>query len=250
MAEYDARWKAGLLRQTGALWLLGADTSFGDASARTLADEGIALDEIGLPDARRRFPQIAFEGISRVMFEPDAGYLYASRACAHVADWVVAEGGSYRQAAAASPAVIDERGVALADGSSLDADFFVFACGPWLAALFPDIVGTLVTPTRQEVYYFGVPPGDARFASPGLPVWLECGERFTYGMPADDGQGFKFADDTPGAVMDPTSDERLPTADGIESARQYLAGRFPALRGAPLVGAEVCQYKALRTRIS
>ena len=69
-----------------------------------------------------------------------------------------------------------------------------------------------------------------RFASPGLPVWLECGERFTYGMPADDGQGFKFADDTPGAVMDPTSDERLPTTDGIERARQYLAGRIPRSR--------------------
>lgn len=120
----------------------------------------------------------------------------------------------------------------------------MFACGPWLAALFPEIVGNLVTPTRQEVYYFGVPPGDVRFASPGLPVWLECGERFTYGMPADDGQGFKFADDTPGAVMDPTSDERLPTTDGIERARQYLAGRFPALGGAPLVGSEVCQYES------
>ena len=242
--EYDAQWKAGLLRQTGALWLLGEDTSFGDASAKTLGDEGISLDEIGLPAAERRFPQIAFDGISRVLFEPDAGYLFASRACAHVANRVVVEGGSYRQAAAASPVAIDGRGVGLTDGSSLDADFFLFTCGPWLGTLFPDIVGSLVTPTRQEVYYFGVPAGDVRFASPALPVWLECGEQFTYGMPADDGHGFKFADDTPGAVIDPTSDERLPTTEGVERASRYLAGRFPALRGAPLVGSEVCQYES------
>ncbi len=241
--EYDSRWNAGLLRQTGALWLLGSDTSFGDASKTTLEKEGIPLQEIDLSDAVRRFPQIAFGGISRVLFEPDAGYLFASRACAHVAARVAAEGGLYRQAAALSPAIVDERGARLADGSSLDADLFVFACGPWLGALFPDVVGTLVMPTRQEVYYFGAPAGETRFMAPALPVWLECGERFTYGIPSADGDGFKFADDTPGATMDPTSDDRTPTADGVRRAREYLGMRFPALRNAPLVGSEVCQYE-------
>jgi sarcosine oxidase len=242
--EYDAAWNAGLLRQTGVLWLMGADTSFGDASARTLQAEGLALDEITLADAERRFPQIALGGVSRVLFEPDAGYLFARRACAHVAERVVAEGGTYRQVAAVLPAIVDDRGVKLSDGSSLDADRFVFACGPWLGALFPDVVGDRITSTRQEVYYFGLPAGDARFGSPALPVWLECGARFVYGIPADDGDGFKFADDAPGPVMDPTSDERVPSSHGVELARDYLARRFPSLRGAPLVGAEVCQYES------
>jgi sarcosine oxidase len=241
--EYDSRWNAGLLRQTGALWLLGADTSFGDASETTLEKEGIPLQEIDLSDAVRRFPQIAFGGISRVLFEPDAGYLFASRACAHVTARVAAEGGLYRQAAALSPAIVDERGARLADGSSLDADLFVFACGPWLGALFPDVLGTLVMPTRQEIYYFGAPAGETRFMAPALPVWLECGERFTYGIPSADGDGFKFADDTPGATMDPTSDDRSPTADAVRRAREYLGTRFPALQNAPLVGSEVCQYE-------
>jgi sarcosine oxidase len=241
--DYDAQWSAGLLRQTGALWLLGADTSFGDASAKALESEGIALHEITLDAAARQFPQIAFDGISRVLVEPDAGYLFARRACAHVAGRVSAEGGTYRQAAAVSPAIVDGRGVVLTDRSSVAADLFVFACGPWLGALFPDVVGDLVTPTRQEVYYFGVPAGESRFMAPVLPVWLECGERFTYGIPGDDGDGFKFADDTPGPVMDPTSDERVPTTARIQLAREYLAMRFPSLRDAPLVSSEVCQYE-------
>ena len=159
--EYDRQWGQGLLRQTGALWLLGSDASFGETSAAALQEEGIALDEIGLPDAARRYPQMSFDGVSRVLLEPAAGYLFASRACEHVAARVVAEGGIYREAAAASPVGIDHGTVALGDGSTIEADYFVFACGPWLGTLFPDVVGRLVTPTRQEVYYFGLPPGDS-----------------------------------------------------------------------------------------
>ena len=29
-----------------------------------------------------------------------------------------------------------------------------------------------ITPTRQEVYYFGSPPGDTRFLDPAMPVWV------------------------------------------------------------------------------
>ncbi|MEO7271218.1 MAG: FAD-dependent oxidoreductase, partial [Vicinamibacterales bacterium] len=221
--DYEARWAAGLLHQTGAVWLAGDDVRFADASAATLEGEGIPFEELTLPDAARRYPQIAFDGVSRVWFEPQAGYLFASRACAHLAARFVAEGGTFRVAAAASPMQVDARGIMLADGSAIDADHFVFACGPWLGDLFPDVIGDRVTPTRQEVYYFGTPAGDRRFTHGSLPVWLECGARLVYGVPADDGRGFKIADDTPGPVMDPTSDERVPTLEGVTAARRYLA---------------------------
>ena len=241
--DYDARWNAGLLHVSGALWLMSADTGFADASAAVLRNEGIGLEEISRADAMRRYPQVAFDGVSRVLIEPEAGYVLARQACQHVAERFVAEGGTYRLAAAASPAAVDGQRVRLADGSTLEADAFVFACGPWLGTLFPDAVGRRVTPTRQEVYYFGVPPGDARFGTPALPVWLELGPRFVYGIPGDAG-GFKVADDTPGPVMDPSSGDRVPTAEGIRAARAFLAVRFPALRDAPLVGSEVCQYES------
>src|SRR5206468_11936814 len=54
---------------------------------------------------------------------------------------------------------------------------------------------------------------------------------------------FKFADDTRGGPIDPTSTNRTPTASGIERARQFLAERFPELAKAPLLSAEVCQYE-------
>jgi glycine/D-amino acid oxidase-like deaminating enzyme len=240
-----------LLRETGVLWMFGDDDSFGHASARVLRDHGASLDLLTLPDASRQYPQINFDGIRSVFIEPGAGYLFARRACEQVVGHLIAEGGEYRQAAAVGPIVADRRvlpHVVLCDGTRLEADAFVFACGPWLASLFPDVVGANIAATRQEVFYFGTPPGDARFTEPELPVWMDfaAGSRSgqIYGIPGSGSSGFKVADDAPGPAIDPTSGDRDVSVDGVARARAFLSRRFPVLADAPLVGSEVCQYES------
>ncbi|HUP43303.1 MAG TPA: FAD-dependent oxidoreductase, partial [Thermoanaerobaculia bacterium] len=134
----------------------------------------------------------------------------------------------------------------LSDGSELAADAFVFACGPWLGGLFPEAVGERIRPTRQEVFFFGPPAGDRRFAEGGLPVWIDFGERIFYGIPGNEDRGFKVADDTHGEPIDPTSLERRPDPAALERARGLLRERFPALAEAPLVESRVCQYENTR----
>jgi len=244
---YDAKWQRGFFHKTGALWMFGADDSFGRASAATVRAQGLPIDELSPQDAAKRFPQIAFDGISSALWEPEAGFLFARRACEHVVQRFVAEGGDYRQAAVRAPAQIDGsplRRLALDAGPPLEADAFLFACGPWLGALFPDVIGRKVTPTRQEVYYFGTPPGDTRFLDPAMPVWVDYRDRLMYGIPGNANRGFKVADDTAGPVFDPTNESRDATPAGIASARAFLKLRFPALADAPLLGSEVCQYEA------
>ena len=242
---HDEQFGQDLLRITGALWMFTREDPFIAASATALRAHGLALHELSVADARERYSQIDFTGISSVLLEPEAGFLAARRACAHVVECVVAEGGTYVQAAAeAGPVEGPIPAVTLSDGAELEADVFVFACGPWLGSLFPDAIGSLVAATRQEVYYFGSPAGDARFADDGLPVWLEFGDRFIYGIPGTAARGFKVADDTPGPPIDPTTDDRVPGAEGITAMREFLARRFPALAGAPLIRSEVCQYES------
>ena len=132
--------------------------------------------------------------------------------------------------------------ITTASGDTIHADRFVFACGPWLGSVLPDVLGGRIFPTRQEVFYFGVTAGDRRFASPAMPVWLDFG-RDWYGFPDIDGRGFKLAHDTHGEAIDPDSMERAPSAARIASAREFLTLRFPALSSAPLLSAEVCQYE-------
>lgn len=240
--EHDAAWRHDCLRTTGAIWMSGADDRFGRESEAALRDEGIPVEVCSATDASRRWPQIDFSGVSTVLFEPAAGFLFARRACAAVVTQFVAKGGVYREVAVRPPT--DPDVVTLADDSRIEADAIVYACGPWLGELFPDVLGRLITPTRQVVHYFGTPAGDPRFASPHLPVWLELGDRVMYGFPADDQRGFKVADDMSGPVMDPTTDPRVITPEDVAPVREYLAKRFPALANAPWLSGEVCQYEA------
>ena len=118
----------------------------------------------------------------------------------------------------------------------------MLACGPWLPTLVPDVLGDRIFPTRQETFYFGVPPGDARFSTSAMPVWADFAEEI-YGIPDFAGRGFKVAPDRHGPPADPDSLERVPTKETIESVREYVSRRFPGLKDAPVVGAEVCQYE-------
>jgi len=244
---HDERWQRGFFRSTGALWMFGRDDSFGRASAAAVRAAGMPIEELTPSDAAKRFPQIAFDDtIHSVLWEPVAGYLFARRACEHVVERFVAEGGEYRQASVRTPVAVDGtlKSILLEDGGTIAADYFVFACGPWLGRVFPDVIGDRVKPTRQEVYYFGTPAGDDRFNDPKMPVWVDYRERLIYGIPGNANRGFKVADDTPGPAIDPTTATRDATPAGIAAARTFLQQRFPPLAQAPLLGSEVCQYEA------
>ncbi|HVT61176.1 MAG TPA: FAD-dependent oxidoreductase [Thermoanaerobaculia bacterium] len=246
--ELEVSRRLPLYQPTGALWMCSGADGYARAALPLLRDAGLPAYEISLDKARRRFPQVRFEESATVFYEERAGYLAARRACRAVAAEVAAAGGALREDAAL-PGPIDGGAMGpltLGDGSRLPADAFVFACGPWLGQLFPALLGPRVHPTRQEVYYFGTPPGGAagRFGERSLPVWIELGgERIFYGIPGNDYRGFKVADDTRGEPFDPTSGERLPTGADLARARDFLARRFPELAGAPLLEARVCQYE-------
>src|SRR5258708_33413408 len=68
-------------------------------------------------------------------------------------------------------------------GERIAADTFVFACGAWFGKLFPEVLGSRIFPSRQEVFFFGVPAGEAGFAPPALPTWVVQEEEI-YGKPA------------------------------------------------------------------
>jgi glycine/D-amino acid oxidase-like deaminating enzyme len=230
--DAERRWGVRLYHPTGVLWMCGADDAGEDyvrSSIPLLADEGLSISEIGLGEARQRFPQIDFTGLRSVFFEETAGYLMARRACRAVAEAVARAGGEVRQARI------------LPGHRPFAADAWVFACGPWLPELFPETVGPRIRPTRQDILFFGTPIDFGE-----LPVWMELAERSFYGIPGHlggDHRGFKIADDTRGDPFDPTWGDRTPDPEAVARAREYLKVRFPGLAGAPLVESRVCQYE-------
>jgi sarcosine oxidase len=167
----------------------------------------------------------------------------ARRAVQSVANFVAQNGGDYRIGSAVTPTGEGRLSELFTrDGSKLGAEVFIFACGPWLPKLFPALLQNRIQPTRQEVYFFGVPAGDPRFAPPRMPTWIDFGAEF-YGLPDLENRGFKLALDRHGEAIDPDSAERSLTEDLLRETRAFLGARFPALKDAPLVESRVCQYE-------
>ncbi|MEO8190737.1 MAG: FAD-dependent oxidoreductase [Acidobacteriota bacterium] len=242
--EYEARWKRPFYRRTGALWLVGDEGAYVKSSLPILKDNGFAYEELTAAEAARRYPQVAFAGIGWALYEKEAGYLLARRACAQVVEGFTADGGTYREASVTPGAIGSGRleGLRLSDATTLTADAYVFACGPWLPKVLPELLRDTIQPTRQEVFYFGTPAGDHSFDEDRFPVWVEV-PRFFYGIPGNERRGFKIADDGRGAPFDPTDGERVASTEGVRAAREYIARRFPALANAPLLESRVCQYE-------
>jgi monomeric sarcosine oxidase len=252
--KYERRWKRQFLHRTGVLWMAPSnDDVFERGSIKTLRAAKIKFQELSAAKMKKRWPQVNFEGIEWGIFEPDCGYLDARASCQAVVEAFVAAGGKYRQVAVTDEATPDGldtepiRSLALSDGTHLKADIYVFACGPWLGKLFPQTIGDLIQPTKQDIFFFGSPAGDNRFTDAHMPVWGDHRNHFFYGIPGalsgDARRGFKIADDTRGDPFDPTNGERVVNPETLKNVREYIAFRFPALKDAPLVETRVCQYE-------
>ena len=243
--QAEREWGEQLFHPTGVLFMgQAAGSDYVESGTAALRDEGIGFELLDSASLAARWPQINRSGIERAVLEPQSGYLLARRSCHAVVEAFRRAGGRV-ETGRASPGEFRQGRMSalhLDDGRLLPADDFVFACGPWLPSLFPGLLGPLLTTSRQEIYYFGTPAGDRAHDEAGLPVWADFGERIWYGIPGSERRGFKIADDSHGPSIDPERSDRIPSASGIEAARDYLATRFPALADAPLVDARVCQY--------
>jgi sarcosine oxidase len=232
-----------LFLQTGVLWLAGKGDSRLDETISSLQHCTVNHELLDRSALEKRYPQVSFIGVARGLLEPDSGVLLARRAVACTLEDALRYGAQFEVAQISPP-----RGshklefIETSKGDRLFADQFVFACGSWLGKVLPKLLGSRIFPTRQEVFFFGTPAGDARFAPPLLPTWL-FQEEDGYGMPDIEARGLKLARDAHGERVDPDTQSRLASQEGIEWARSFVARRFPALKGAPVVETRVCHYE-------
>lgn len=248
--EHYPRWQRRALQQWRALdaslvvpagltWFVGADDHFEASSLDVLGRLDIPAERVPVGEARRRWPQISFDGVEWVLHEPEAAALLARRAVAATVDRFVAEGGELR----IGRAELDEDGVVLEiDGTAPAFDAVVFAAGPWLPKLLGASAGIDLAVTRQEVVYFATPPGDARFDAGRHPIWVEYGAAF-YGLPSIEHRGFKVAPDWAGPIVEPDTQDRRLSEERVAASRAYLRRRFPALADRPVAEGRVCQYE-------
>jgi sarcosine oxidase len=226
-----------LFHKTGVLWLAREHDAYCEATLQTLQRLNANYERLDQDELIRRFPQLEPGPTRWAILEPDSGVLMARRAVQAVVTQAKISGVEYVEEAVVPP---QGKAMRTTSGKEIKAGQFVFACGPWLPKLFPELLGELIYVTRQEVIFVGVPPGDDSFSV--MPAWIDFND-LVYGLPNVDGRGFKIAIDAHGGEFDPDRGERVVTADGLKAVREYLAERVPRLANAPVLETRVCQYE-------
>jgi sarcosine oxidase len=247
-----AQWRwlselAGLpiFHPTGVVFFFQKREPYVDQSIEVHARLKLPTEVLDRGALEQRWPQANWKDIDVGLFEPGFGVLMARRAVQTLVKQFVKAGGEYRVAAVKPPdasQALDS--LELADGTTLSAANYVFACGPWLPKLFAHLLGPRIFVTRQEVFFFAPPMGDARYGLGSFPGWADFNDGdIYYGMADIEGRGFKIAHDKHGLAVDPDRGDRVATPGALSDVRAYLAKRFPALANSPLNEERVCQYE-------
>src|ERR1051325_114223 len=236
--------KPQLFQSTGVLWLAREQDAYCEATLKTFEANAVAFERLTRTELGQRYAPFELGPVAWGMLEIDSGVLLARRAVQALVSEAQSAGVNYLQAAVRPPLRDHPRLASLttAKGQNITADKFVFACGPWLPKLFPELLAQRIHVTRQEVFFFGTPHGDERFRRPHLPAWIDFND-LVYGIPDLDNRGFKIAIDEHGPAFDPDAGERIVSAESVARLRAYLTQRLPALDNAPILETRVCQYE-------
>jgi sarcosine oxidase len=243
--EFFARIGKDYFDPTGVLWLSNDDDSYTTRMFEVLRQANLVRVRLSGEDIRRSWPQLRFDDVTWGVLEPESGVLMARRSVQALVHEMVNHGMDYLQSAVLPPKgrnTLSE--VRTTAGETFSAGMFIFACGPWLPKLFPELLADRIFPTRQEVFFLGVPAGNNDFRAPRMPVWLHhMHPDRPYAVPDIEGRGFKIAFDRHGPEFDPDNAERTIGPASIEQLRHYLKQHIPELQNAPVVESRVCQYE-------
>ncbi len=248
VVEAFARWKRRQAEWGRTLFYETGQIALAQEWTKSLKETQTVLDRVGVEthvlthaDVVRRFPQVNAEGITLGVYTPGTGVLKAREGCQAVADAFQRNGGRFTIARASlgRQAGGKLQDVALSNGQTIAAPSFVFAVGPWLPKVFPDVMANKLRTPRQLELFYGTPPGDERFTYPNFPNWSVGG---AYGFPSIEGRGFKVALEGT-LIVDPDTQQRVPTPEEIAKGREFVARWFPLLKDQPLIESKVCQYE-------
>jgi glycine/D-amino acid oxidase-like deaminating enzyme len=265
--EWEERWarpfKLHLFFNTGDLILRA------DPEDRFIVNNRASWDKLRIPyevlsidEVRYRWPQMNLEGMNVALYEPRAGVVRARRSCEVVAESFRQHGGSIliAKATLGRPSNGKLEHLLLDGKEPLSAGQYVFACGPWLPKVLPEVMTERLRTPLGRVIYFGTPPGDQRFVFPNLPSFNFPG---VTGWPAlgPDNRGFRVRggsrrrseaqeqaqeprEPPPPSEFDPDLSVRWVPPEAQEGPRAFVEERFPDLAEAPIVATYSCHYES------
>jgi len=237
-----------LFHETGVTFLSRGEMrpgGFEHESHAVLTRRGHSIEVLDAESIARRFPAWNAKVFTSGYFNPLGGWAESGRVVSALVDRARAEGAVVGENARAVR--ILERahrvvGVALADGSEIDADAVIVTAGGWVGELVPEIASCLRT-VGQPVFHLA-PVRPERFEAERFPVFgADIARTGFYGFPLHPAAGVvKVANHGPGREMPSGSPARVVTEDEERAMRDFFRDAIPELGEAPIAGSRVCVY--------
>jgi sarcosine oxidase len=222
----------------------GPDRTLLAGYAAAVQAAGVAVDRLGVGEARRRFPELKFGDDAEVLHDRTGGTIAADETIRALHRLVTSAGGEVLEETRVSQIertsdpirIVSDRGI-------LEAERVVVATGAWLPDLAPTVRARLtVVPQTVAYVRLGVP---AR----AVPSWIHFGgdaEGITYGLAEVGRDALKVGlhvTHGPGADPDGVG---TPTDAVLEVLRARL-DRILAVPVRELLGGESCLYTMTAT---
>ena len=231
-----------LLVRCGGLWFGPEQHPNIVATEQALCKTNLPFEMLSPEAVGERFPAIRLRTGETAIYQPDSGFLRASRCVLANARLARSQGAVLHENAPVRE--ILSRGehvvVRTEAGGEEIFDRAIVTAGAWMGHLFERLNLPLKV-TRQEVGYLPIRQNAEWFAPGRLPVWIDAGTRW-YGFPSDGRvEGVKIAWHRHGEIAAPDRVRRTVDDSYQRAAAEYAAERLPNL-GGEVVHANVCLY--------
>jgi glycine/D-amino acid oxidase-like deaminating enzyme len=246
--EWDERYTgngAPLFYTTGDIILREEMEPYLERTTSQWDELAIPYERLSIDEVNRRWPVISTEGMTEAVYEPGAGVVRARPAIQSAAEQYRNNGGEFRIACVTPGEVSGGRltGVVTDDGELISADTYVFACGPWLPKILPDVMGKRLRTSMGHVFYIGTPPGDHRYEFPNLPSYGVPGGTGWAALPPDF-RGFRARTGGRPPEDPDVSNRGMIPEEGFQTGLDFVKKYFPGLEGQPVLETRACHYES------
>jgi len=238
--EAEAKSGKRLLQITGGLMIGREDGELVQGVLKSARTHDLPYEVLDPTGAEERFPAFTLGEEHMVVFEPNAGVLFAEECVRAFVGLASETGCEFRFSEQVKGWRSGPEGVELQTSNGTQvASKVVFCAGPWNGQLLQGLVPLQCE--RQVPLWFSSAGQDA-FSSPKMPVFIMEEEKgvFYYGTP-DVGHGVKVARTHGGEVVEPDEVRREVTEQDVAPVRRFISRRMAKLDGPP-IASTTCTY--------
>ena len=236
-----------LVFQTGGL-------DFGPAGEAPLEATIAAMRASGLPhelltpaEANLRFPQFRLADGFKALYQPDSGFVKASKAVLGHIRLAKAKGAVVkdRTAVLSIDLLPDSVEVSTAD-ETYSAGKLIVTAGAWAKHLLQQTSLDLPLASLRCQLNFMAPLEMAPYQAENCPIWIahvaSLFPESIYGIPSHDSSGFKIAFHGGPAHSHPSDISREPDKENVAALRPFMRAHIPGIAQAPVRESRICMY--------